>query len=378
MSDWTRRALLAGICGGATALAGCSEIGSGSFNFDQLPAAGRVEPIVAEFDTTVYDFMLEQNIPGGVLGIAADGEILAERTYGFRDKNLSSEMEQGTVFRIASLSKAFTRAAVFILRERSELALSDKAMSILDLDPLPGDSYTDSLNEIAISHLLSHRAGWDRQEASDPVFTQMDIALEEGWNQPPDERQLVRYMLGKPLQFEPGAGQAYSNLGYIILGLVIEEVSGRPYQEFLEGEVFSTVASAELAVGRSLPADRPAEETAYFDDSLCRNVATMEPLEMVPCPDGGFYLEGATAAGGHTTTTRTMLDFMDAYWLNGRRREADERRSFRYNGSLPGTFSVAVQHNGYDIIVMFNERGYDPSYLSIRQTMFDLLEEQTT
>jgi len=370
--SWTRRKLLSvTTSAGVAGLAGCADGLSGGHEFSDLPATGTIDSELQAFDETVREFMIERDIPGGVLGVAENGEVLAERGYGYRDESLSKEMVSETYLRIASLSKAFTRAAIHTLRRREELSLDDSAFDYLDLEPLPGESYNGELDAITVGHLLRHRGGWDREQSDDPVFTQLDIALERGWDEPPDGRQLVRYMLSEPLQFEPGAGHGYSNLGYIVLGLVIEAVSGMAYQQFLDEEVLAPLGIEDVEIGRSLPTDRPDRETWYFDERLCRNVVDANPLELVRCPDGGYYHEPTAASGGHVVTARAFLRFMQEYWLNGHERHGEEQMTWRYTGTLPGTFSVAIQHRGVDSIVIFNERGYNPNHGAIEERLVE-------
>ena len=375
MTQPTRRGLLATIgAGGLAGLAGCTDLLSGAQDFSDHPANGLLEPGGVPFEEATREFMHEHDIPGGVLGVAVDGEIVVERGYGYRDEDLSQPMVPDTLVRIASLSKPLTRAAIRLLERRGEISFDDPVFGMLDLDPLPGDSYNERLDEITIAHLLTHRGGWDRKQSDDPVFAQMDIALERGWDSLPDERRLVRHMLGEPLQFDPGEGHSYSNLGYIVLGLVVETVTGQPYQTFLEEAVLGPYGIEDIRIGRSLPADRPDRETWYFDERTCPNVVELEPSELVRCPDGGFHNESMAASGGHVLSIGAYLRFMTEYWLNGLPRGNDETHlQWSQDGALPGTSSTALQRQGVDAVVVFNERGYDPNYSDIRSVLWDLI-----
>jgi CubicO group peptidase (beta-lactamase class C family) len=376
----TRRELLglgAGL--GATGVAGCLDltpVGSETWGSDagEIPTTGEFVPELRAYENTVTEFMVEQDIPGGVLGVAKDGEILLERGYGYRDADRTEPMALTTQLRIASLTKAFTRAAVRKLERDGRLNFSQSAVSLLDIEPLPGESYNDRLDEITIGHLLGHRGGWDREAAYDPLFVQIEIALERGWDSPPDERRLLRYMLSEPLQFDPGSRRVYSNLGYLVLGLVVEAVTGVSYQQYIQQELFDPLGITDIELGRSLPTDRPDRETWYFDQRACRNVVEMNPTELVRCPDGGFHQEATSASGGQIATIDALLAFMRAYWLDGRPRLEGQQRTQVYSGTLPGTFSKAIQYRGVDVVVVFNQRGYDPNYHDIRTELIDATE----
>lgn len=366
---------------GVGGFAGCTDLrgrsGSVEHTVESVPTTGDRQPELQVFDDLMREFVTEHDIPGGVVGVASHGghdELSQVRGYGYRNRERTDPMTPGTLLRIASLSKAFTRAAIRKLIREGAIQSSQPAFPLLDLDPLPGEAYNPNLDTITIGQLLNHQGGWDRETAYDPLFVQIDIALERGWDEPPTEEQLLRYMLGEPLQFEPGERRAYSNLGYLVLGKVIEAVTGKPYREYLRTDLFDPHGITDVYPGRSLPEDRPDRETWYFDEMVCRNVAEMKPTELVACPDGGFNQETLTASGGHVVTARAFLSFMGRYWLDGRPRRVGERQHRTYNGTLPGTFSKAIQYRGVDVVVIFNSRGYDPNFHSIRTDLMDAIE----
>lgn len=380
MTRRTRREVLGlGASLGATGLAGCLDVGpvgtqTWGSDVGEIPTTGDYVPELRAFEDIVRGFMVERDIPGGVLGVAKDGERVLERGYGYRDAGRTEPMAPATQLRIASLTKAFTRAAIRQLERRRQLNSSQSAFALLDIEPLPGESYNETLDEITVRHLLGHQGGWDRDAAYDPLFVQIEIALERGWESPPDERRLLRYMLSEPLQFDPGSRRVYSNLGYLVLGLLVEAATGRSYQQYIERELFEPVGITDIQLGRSLPADRPDRETWYFDQRACRNVVEMKPTELVPCPDGGFHQEATSASGGQIATVDALLTFMREYWLDGRPRIQSQHRTQVYSGTLPGTFSKAIQYRGVDVVVVFNQRGYDPNYHDIRTDLIDAIE----
>lgn len=292
----------------------------------EIPSTGELPASLAVFGTELRKFMAENRIPGGALGVAKDRDVLVERGYGYRDQDRSARVTPDTLFRLASHSKSFTRAAIRSLLATDRLDRSRPVFDLLGYDPLPGETYNRRLDDVTVTHLLDHRGGWDRDESFDPLFSQLDIALERGWAEPPRERQLVRYMLSEPLQFDPESRSAYSNFGYLVLGRVVEAVTGRAFREFLGAEILGPADVTDVHRGRSLPADRHDRETWYFDGRSCRTVAEMKPLELVRCPDGGFHQEATGGAGGCVATVGAFLGFMSRYWLDPggvARRDAD-------------------------------------------------------
>jgi len=137
----------------------------------------------------------------------------------------SEKLDPGARFRFASVTKTVTAVAVLDLGNRKVLALDDKIVDVLNV----GTSFKDPrVANITIEHLLSHRAGWDRERTQDVMFT-MNV---KPWCPENPER-----LLDTKLLYEPGEVESYSNLGYCLLGLVIERVSGNSYRNYV-GELF--------------------------------------------------------------------------------------------------------------------------------------------
>lgn len=375
MPGRTRREVLGLTTGvGLAGLAGCLDragVRSGGVSTPEAyPIRGEATPELQPIEDAVLEFMAARDVPGSVLGVARHGEVLLERGYGHSDAAREEPMAPDTLLRIASLSKALTRAAIGELVRAGRLGETDAAFDLLDLAPLRGDVQTERLSAVTVEHLLEHRGGWDRGVTYDPLFWQLEIALERGWDEPPGPERLIRHMLGQPLQFDPGTDRVYSNFGYLVLGRVIESVTGATYQEFLEEALFSPLGIEDVQLGRSHPSDRPGRESWYFDEKVCQHTLAVDPYELVRCPDGGFHQEATDASGGHVATVGALLAFMNAYWLDGGPRTSEQSRRMSYNGTLPGTFSMAVHlGDGVDVAVIFNQRGYDPNYLALEEAL---------
>src|SRR5262249_39849061 len=144
-------------------------------------------------------------------------------------------------FRIASISKPITAVAVFRLIERGKLKLDDKVFSIVKVVPHlePGKRPDPRLARITVRHCLQHTAGWDRSRGFDPMGAAAaeQTARALGIKLPVRPQDIIRYTLGRPLDFDPGTAFAYSNFGYCVLGRVIEAVSGESYARYVTREV---------------------------------------------------------------------------------------------------------------------------------------------
>jgi N-acyl-D-amino-acid deacylase len=233
--------------------------------------------------------------------------------------------------------------------------------------------------DITVQHLLDHEGGWDRRVSGDPMFASIQIANQLGIPSPPEKLDIARYMLGRPLDHTPGTVDAYSNFGYMLLGLIIEDVMGRSYTEHIQQALFAPlgVPSSEIELGRSLPAFRNPREPWYADPGTTSSV--FDATLTVPWPDGGFHLEVMDAHGGLIASTRTILHFLQTFWISGEPRTTD-MRNYWFFGSLPGTHTLARQRpDGVNIVALFNQRvdssGLD--YFIIRELLDDAADSVT-
>ncbi len=334
------------------------------------PVTGDAVPELEPLDEAVLGFMSDRDVPAAAMAVARNGTVVHERGYGWRDADRTEATRPDTRFRFASVTKAMTNAAVRTLFDDGTLDPDTRVFRTLDLDPLPGDDPDERLDEITVQHLLDHAGGWDPRRTFDPVFHDFAIASRMDLSNPPTTRQTARFMLGQPLQFSPGESEAYSNFGYALLGLLVETVTGDEYPEYVRDSVLDGASPDRLYEGASLPEDRPDDEVDYHSPNECPNVMALDRTDRVPCPDGGYHLEGIGAAGELVGTTRTLLSFADDYRVTGEPRVEGDG-PYVYFGSLPGTFTMLEQRrDGVDVAVLFNRRGTTPtSFADIRGTL---------
>jgi CubicO group peptidase (beta-lactamase class C family) len=205
---------------------------SGQTRPAELPLSGHVGPGLDGLDRAVLRVMEAHDIPGASLAVAKDGALVLARGYGWADRSARVPVGPMTLFALASVSKSLTAVTIMKLVDDGRLDLDARAFDFLDdLHPLPGERADHRLKLITIRQLLIHAGGWDRRRSGDPISFSDRVAERLGVALPVSPRQLTRFMLGRPLDFEPGTKSQYSNFGYIVLGLVIEKVTGRPYEE---------------------------------------------------------------------------------------------------------------------------------------------------
>jgi N-acyl-D-amino-acid deacylase len=266
---------------------------------------------MASVDQVISTLMTRWEIPGGAVAIVKDGRLVYARGFGYADAEARVVAAPDALFRIASLSKPITAAAVLKLVEQNRLSLDARAFELLpDLRPLPGATVDPRLATITVRHLLEHAGGWDRAVSFDPMFRSSEIATATGTPVPASVNAVIRYMLGQRLDFDPGTRYAYSNFGYAVLGRIIERVSGTSYERFVQDAVLAPAGATRMRLGRSLYADRAAGEARYYDRSTLNSVFAGGGA--VPAPYGGFNLEAMDAHGGWVASTVDLLRFSTA------------------------------------------------------------------
>lgn len=354
----------------------------GEAGFHPISIAGYMDgnPAGPEiFDEAMRKYMSSRGIKAGTLAVSQDGKLLLARGYGFGDAAGRRPIEAEDPLRIASVTKAITAAAIHKLVREDKLSLDTKAFPLLGLKPPPGQNPDPRLNDITIRHLLEHKGGWDREKSFDPMIRPLEIAAALKGPGPAGPVDVIRYMIGQPLQFKPGSKVSYSNFGYCVLGRVIEKVSGRTYLDYVRKDIFDPLGARSIELGRSLPQYRNPREPVYRHPGKGRNVLDPQSKDEVPAPDGTFYLEAMDAHGGLIASSRDVLRFLDAYWLSGEPRQGNGQAYVSF-GRLPGTFTMAMQRpNGVNVTAFFNQDA-DPSkldYAKIQDRMQEAADRQT-
>jgi CubicO group peptidase (beta-lactamase class C family) len=184
------------------------------FALAQAPTSS-ADPI----DDYVHSEMQRQRIPGLSLLVARDGKIVRAQGYGLANVELQVPVKPETVFQSGSVGKQFTATAVMMLVEEGKISLDDVVTKYLKGAPT-------TWNQVTIRELLSHTAG----------FT--DYPKNFNFRKDYTEAQLLKIVQGIPLAFTPGSKWSYSNLGYLTLGIVIHQVTGKFYGDFLHERIF--------------------------------------------------------------------------------------------------------------------------------------------
>jgi N-acyl-D-amino-acid deacylase len=276
---------------------------------------GSPAPKLPVYDELMTKFMREHKPPGAALAVTHHGRLVYARGFGHADLEKEEPVEPASLFRIASLSKPFTAAAVMRLIEQGRLELDDRVFPILKLEPnLESGALVDPrLHDIRIHHCLQHTAGWDRSKSFDPMSAKTAEQVSKALKVPLPihAKEIIRYTMGKSLDFAPGTGYAYSNFGYCVLGRVIEGISGKPYNEFVNSEILAPLGIRGMRQGKNLLEDRAPGEVKYYDSKRRTGRAISGPniREQVPLPYGVECIETMDANGGWISSAVDLVRF---------------------------------------------------------------------
>ena len=201
--------------------------------------------------TYLSDLDSRHAITASVL-VARDGNLLVKRGYGLADEDLRLPNTPRTRFRIGSITKQFTAAAVLLLKERGKLAVQDRVCAYFA--PCP-----EAWSQVKLEHLLTHTSGIPSYTA----FSDFPSVL----GTPVSVDDLIARFSSMPLLFTPGSQWSYSNSGYVVLGALIERLSGRTYADFLQDNIFTPLGMADSGYDSDDPMP-PLHATGYLSPGV--------------------------------------------------------------------------------------------------------------
>jgi CubicO group peptidase (beta-lactamase class C family) len=320
------------------------EAGGGGDEGRPDPTAGILPPAVkagmtdTEMAKVIEDYLgrlaAADRFSGAAL-LAREGKILFKVAHGLADKGLNVANRTDTKFNLGSINKIFTLVALTELVAEGKLAWQDTIAKYLPDYPKPAG------DRITIEQLTEHRSG-----LGDIFGPELDQAPRNRFRKPTD---YFPPFASKPLLFEPGSSQGYSNAGFMVLGAVIERASGTDYFSFVRQRVYQPAGMTDTD---AFEADRPVPNQAegYIreqDGSYRSNVFVR-------------LYKGSPAGGGYSTLD-DLLRFTEAI-RSGRLplRGFSPGRAPRiaWAGGAPGTNSAVMLEGDYTLIVLSN---YDPT-----------------
>lgn len=298
-------------------------------------------------------FMAANGITAATVAIAKDGVMLAERGYG---------VPANALFITASIVKPVTAAAIQQLARGRKLALTDHVFCTgsnapcwlaRELQPATPDSRVAG---ITIGHVLEHQGGWDADVKGDPMVSEFEIQQSLALSTPPQQDDIIRFVMRQQLDFAPGTKTAYSNFGYLLLGQIIEKASGAGYVQYVQQNIMGAigVATSDFQAMRSLLRDRHPREPNYITTVMAPSV--FAPGTTVLALDGAMRAENWVAAGATIATAKAMALFAAHYRIPDGVPLAGATNNGGFSGADPGVATVLRQlPSGISYAVMMNK-----------------------
>ena len=350
------------VVGSATGAIGAPLSGSGGPAAGG-PGGGDDAPDIQSFDAFLAQRAAASEFSGSVL-VARNGRSVLARGYGLADRSRGIPNAADTKFCICSMGKMFTSVGIAQLAERGRLAFGDTIGKYVS-------GFTAGIADtVTISELLTHTAGMG------------DVLARTDGSMPPTTLAgLMSEIEQQPLLFPPGTGYSYSNSGFIVLGAIIQSVSGQAYDRYIHDHVFAPSGMTDTAIRVYEPDDVPGMAHGYALVSGTGSAATYEDvgnMQEIGNPSGGAYstvfdmLRFAQALTGHRLLSAAMTDTVltgripisrpggpadDEYAYGFEVQVINGVRIAGHNGGSPGyegQLDVYVDR-GYVVVVLTNQ-----------------------
>ncbi len=257
-------------------------------------------------------FLQQWNLAGMTMSVIKDGKLVYAHGFGYADVKAKQPVSPGNLFRIASVSKLITAAAIMKLVEKKAITLDSKVFgphAILK-DPVFNKVADKRLYAITVRHLLAHAGGWS-VHYGDPAFNSLVVLERTGETGAATMDSYCRFVATRKLHFDPGTRSSYSNMGYMFLGKVVEAVTGEKYETFVRNEVLKPVGITDMHIGRSYLSDRRFNEVKYYEAEESPMIPAYDGSgRMVPKPYGGNPIELLGPAGGWIASSVELAKFM--------------------------------------------------------------------
>lgn len=361
-------------------------------------------PGMSSCDILVNQFMNTYDIPSATFALSKNGKLVYMRAFGHADIAKTEETQPYHMFRIASISKPITSVAVNKLIEDGLLNYSDKVFGpngiLANNTEINAANVSDNrVFDITVQQLLEHSGGWNRDVDCitgaatpygwdpghcDPIGFPLHVSASLGTANPVSETSLIRFLMEKGLNFTPGTAYSYSNIGYLALGLVIEEVTGKSYEQYVKDRLLTPIGAHDMYIGKNMLADKREREGEYLGNGY-NSLDVYGNNTSVPWEYGGWNLEAMDAHGGWIASSRDLVrllvavdgfqtkpDLINSLTISNMTTPGANNNSYAqgwsvnsagnwwHTGALDGTASIwARTMNGYTWAIILNKRIID-------------------
>lgn len=309
----------------------------------KLPMTGFSSKRFEDFDKAITKFLTKRGFDCATLSIIKDGKFLVKRGYGWSDKNKTKLTSPDDFLRLSSLTKIFTDIAIKDLIKKNRISYETLAIDFLGNH---AEILDQNIKQITIFHLIFHQGGWNVDESLDPLLSLGLITQKlnkEITNLSPHD--ILKYAIENlELDFVPGTNSSYSNLGYTILGRVIERASKLTYLEFINN-IICKPQNAKVEIGPSQLSGKSTSEIDFYKSN---------DLDL---SSDSISLKAADSSFGLITSSSNLCKMLNAYWIDGDKKAPGEQRQLSKSGTMPGSMGIARQrYSGASIVVLINSR----------------------
>lgn len=342
----------------------------------KLAAAAKIIDRCLKYRTYIH------RIPALAYGIIDKDGIV--KTNGFGFISLQKKVTDKTLFRIASISKIFTAVAILQLAEKKKLKLDDKVSQYLDWFKSRRD---DKVERITIRQLLTHTSGVTRDGDTPHWVTHVF----------PDTVHLKKYIDAMRLPYKPHKVWKYSNLGYAILGLIIEKVSGNPYKQYIEEFIytklgmtctsidFNKLTLEELVTGHSI--EFPNSTREVFPHVSANSMASATGF-VSNVADLCLFLSALFKGDRRLLSEKSKREFKKIQWRHKEEEmgqalgfqvwQMDGRKIYSHTGGFAGFKSVVALDVDRSIAIVVLMNVIDTAPLDYGKLLFHIINHNFT
>jgi D-alanyl-D-alanine carboxypeptidase len=331
--------------------------------------------LVSRIDSLANAFIKNTHTPAVSVAVLRGSDTIVMKGYGEASVEAHRAATASTVYRIGSITKQFTSAEIMRLVERGKLSLDDPMSKYLPDVPLHGHTVT-------IRQLLNHTSGI-HSYTSEPEW-------QKTWSKDLTPRQIVAFVDKDTFDFAPGTGWRYNNTGYVLLGMIIEKITGEPYASYLQHDLFTPLGLRQTSYCPSRPTD------PSFADGYSSGGGTVKPAEFLamshPFSAGALcstvrdlVIWQRALAGGRVVNAKSFALMTTADTLNNGKRlnygfglvpgMLGTHRSIGHGGGVNGftTSSIFFPDDSVNVVVFSNsDRGPDALALNIARAVFGM------
>ena len=252
-------------------------------------------------------WMAQNSIRGVSIAIMKDQKLVYCKGLGYADKEEDIAVEAGHIFRIASASKLITAIGIMKLVDDGKLTLKDKVFGPDGILPQFTELGDKRIKSITVRHLLNHTSGFSRQRG-DLMFRTADVMKWTHMETTPTADQLIAYQLKMRLRNKPGRDAQYSNVGYLVLSRIIEQVSGQDYESYLKEHVLKPAGCYDMHLAHNYYEERYPNEVKYYGSSPKDVIVSYDGSGEEKLREyGGNNIRGLMGAGAWVASSAELM-----------------------------------------------------------------------